>query len=198
MCRSRFRWGAIPTKETQPPPPNPDGTAETNEEAGDTTTAPAPAPKRRRKSRWEDPNPVDTPTAGPNEDRALMLMPSEIVLSNGIKVLMPSVLTGRGDPELVALHKKLVDVERKIKSGVVEIPPEGRRSPSPPPVYDSQGVRLNTREVRYREKLGKERNATIEELIKKDPSYKPPTGQFFFFFNNFFLLLIFSIIQLIV
>ena len=36
--------------------------------------------------------------------------------------------------------------------------------------------RLNTREVRYKEKLVKTRNRLIEELIQKDPSYKPPAG----------------------
>ena len=36
--------------------------------------------------------------------------------------------------------------------------------------------RLNTREVRYKEKLVKTRNRLIEQLIQKDPSYKPPSG----------------------
>ncbi len=51
------------------------------------------------------------------------------------------------------MHEALREVERKLESGVVELPPEGQRSPSPEPVYDRNGVRLNTREIRYKEKL---------------------------------------------
>lgn len=107
-----------------------------------------------------------------------MLFPGEIVLSNGIKVVMPPALTGRhptGDPEVVAFHKELADIDRKLRSGIVDIPPENERSPSPPPQYDANGVRLNTREVRYREKQSRRRNHLIEELIKRDPTYKPPS-----------------------
>lgn len=99
-------------------------------------------------------------------------------------------------------------MNRKLQSGTIELPPEGERSPSPPPVYDVMGMRcgarssagvagecaakqhaidvrlvwhwllcrLNTREVRYKEKLVKTRNQLIEQLIQKDPTYKPPSG----------------------
>ena len=36
--------------------------------------------------------------------------------------------------------------------------------------------RLNTREVRYKEKMAKQRIQLIETLIQRDPTYKPPTG----------------------
>jgi splicing factor 1 len=36
------------------------------------------------------------------------------------------------------------------------------------------GMRLNTREVRYKEKMVKQRNALIEQLIQLDPTFKPP------------------------
>lgn len=131
--------------------------------------------KRRRKSRWEPVEDEEAPASGGKE---LMLFPSEIVLSNGIKVPMPPALTGRhpsGDPVVVGMHQDLADVERKLRAGVFVDPrPEHERSPSPPPVYDSQGIRLNTRETRIKEKLSKERNKLIEELLKKDPLYKPP------------------------
>jgi hypothetical protein len=38
------------------------------------------------------------------------------------------------------------------------------------------GMRLNTREVRYKEKMVKQRNALIEQLIQLDPTFKPPPG----------------------
>lgn len=38
--------------------------------------------------------------------------------------------------------------------------------------------RLNTREVRYKEKMVKARNKLIEQLIQRDSTYKPPAGAF--------------------
>ncbi len=63
---------------------------------------------------------------------------------------MPSALTGvasSADPEIQRLHNELKEVNRKILNNELDIPPEGERSPSPEPVYDRNGVRLNTREV---------------------------------------------------
>lgn len=75
---------------------------------------------------------------------------------------------------MVALHKELVDLERLIRSGAGDLRPEGERSPSPPPTYDAAGQRLNTREVRAREKQARRRNAVIEALLGRDPGYRPP------------------------
>ena len=38
-------------------------------------------------------------------------------------------------------------MNKKILDNELDIPPEGQRSPSPEPVYDRNGIRLNTREV---------------------------------------------------
>ena len=42
--------------------------------------------------------------------------------------------------------------------------------------YDQNGVRTNTREIRYKEKLMDRRQVLIEEMIKADPTYRPPVG----------------------
>lgn len=55
------------------------------------------------------------------------------------------------------------------------VPPDGARSPSPPPMYDSHGRRTNTREVRYRKKLEDERMRLVDRQVKLDPSFRPPT-----------------------
>lgn len=68
---------------------------------------------------------------------------------------------------------RLEQVNTKLRSGDV-VPPERERSPSPPPTYDGQGRRTNTREFRYRRKLDEERTKLIERLIKIDPAYRPP------------------------
>jgi splicing factor 1 len=177
--RRRFKWGPIPEAAAPAPPA---ATAVPT----DGTDAAQP-PKRRRKSRWESAPDDGLPGGGAStapafgggsdDSKALMLFPGEIVLSTGVKVVLPPALTGRsatGDPEVVKLHQELLDVERRLRTGALELPPEHERSPSPPPVYDAHGVRLNTREVREKEKLQRRRNAVIEGLITKDPVYKPP------------------------
>jgi splicing factor 1 len=200
MCRARHRWGPIPS-DGKSVATTAAAAAAPGSSGGDGT---APTPKKRRRSRWDTAGDtttnVDTsaaagagttPTAAPGTDtsnatpannddsRALMLFPGEIVLSNGIKINLPPALTGRhpsGDPEVVKLHKELVDLDKKIRMNIIDlIPPEHERSPSPPPIYDSNGIRQNTREVRMKEKITRQRNAVIEELLKRDPTYQPPT-----------------------
>lgn len=56
----------------------------------------------------------------------------------------------------------------------MELPPEQERSPSPPPVYDRNGIRQNTREIRLREQQLNRKEDLIEDLIKRDPRYRPP------------------------
>lgn len=75
-----------------------------------------------------------------------------IVKQRAWQVVLPSALTGgssSADPEIQRLHTELKEVNRKILNNELDIPPEGERSPSPEPMYDRNGVRLNTREVSY-------------------------------------------------
>lgn len=48
------------------------------------------------------------------------------------------------------------------------------RSPSPEPIYNNEGKRLNTREYRTRKKLEDERHQLVVEAWKLNPNYKPP------------------------
>lgn len=66
---------------------------------------------------------------------------AQIVLASGGTVV-------HADPQLQRLHERLNEMNRKIMAGELDIPPEHERSPSPEPVYDANGVRLNTREIR--------------------------------------------------
>lgn len=50
--------------------------------------------------------------------------------------------------------------------------PTIRRSPSPPPKYDSQGKRTNTREQRTKEKLSLERQSLIQLATRLNPMFK--------------------------
>lgn len=48
------------------------------------------------------------------------------------------------------------------------------RSPSPEPIYNNEGKRLNTREYRTRKKLEDDRHQLIQQVMKANPDYKPP------------------------
>lgn len=113
---------------------------------------------KRRKSRWaaEEPNPLL----------------GQIQLPDFVKELTG---VADSDPELQALNMKLLDINRRLQSGqVLEDRLDGTRSPSPEPIYDNMGIRINTREYRAREKLTRERQDIISELIKRNPAFKPP------------------------
>ena len=77
--------------------------------------------------------------------------------------------------------KKLAEIEKKISTGNFideEIDNDkDLRTPSPEPIYDPRsGQRLNTRELRNKEKFLRQKNLLITELLKYDENYKPPQG----------------------
>ncbi|RLM87221.1 branchpoint-bridging protein [Panicum miliaceum] len=80
------------------------------------------------------------------------------------------------DPEVHALNARLLEISRLLQSGLpLDDRPEGARSPSPEPVYDNLGIRINTREYRARERLNRERQEIISQLIRRNPAFKPPS-----------------------
>ena len=64
------------------------------------------------------------------------------------------------------------------------------RSPSPEPIYDQQGKRQNTREVRARRKLEDHRRQLITELLVLLPDYKPPGDYKFVTLNYLYSIII--------
>lgn len=53
-----------------------------------------------------------------------------------------------------------------------EIAKDPRRSPSPPPIYDSAGNRTNTRAMRLRRSLDILRTELIDEILLLNPSLR--------------------------
>ncbi|KAJ2059559.1 hypothetical protein GGI17_004327 [Coemansia sp. S146] len=107
--------------------------------------------KRRRKNRWGDKEPTAAAAVPPALAGSMSKEQLESYVSN----------------------LRIDEITRKLKSGDV-VPPDGQRSPSPAPVYNSEGKRTNTREHRYRRKLEEERMRLVEERLKLDPDYRPP------------------------
>jgi splicing factor 1 len=68
---------------------------------------------------------------------------------------------------------RIEEISQKLRIDDV-VPADGDRSPSPPPQYDNQGRRVNTREYRYRKRLEDERHKLIEKAMKIIPNYHPP------------------------
>ncbi|KAJ7535420.1 hypothetical protein O6H91_12G032400 [Diphasiastrum complanatum] len=85
----------------------------------------------------------------------------------------PAVKRGRA----LALQTRAEQIAAQLESGNLDIDlNEDARSPSPPPIYDSNGQRINTWEVRKREELELERREAIGECLQLNPFYKAPAG----------------------
>ncbi|KAJ2933400.1 hypothetical protein H1R20_g3704, partial [Candolleomyces eurysporus] len=91
----------------------------------------------------------------------------------GLPTAISSAGVSQAQLDNYAIHLRLEEINRKLRLNDY-IPPERERSPSPPPIYDGQGRRSNTREVRYRKRLEDERVRLVEKAIKNDPSFRPP------------------------
>ncbi|KAI0510527.1 hypothetical protein KFK09_011131 [Dendrobium nobile] len=108
---------------------------------------------RKRKSRWAEDEPLPV-----------------IQLPDFMKDFTADL-----DPEVQTLNILLLEINRKLQSVLpLDDMPECARSPSPEPIYDNMGIRINTREYRAREKLMKERQEIISKLIQKNPAFRPP------------------------
>lgn len=112
--------------------------------------------KRQRKSRWAD------------DDDSKVVIP-------GMPTALPDNLTPEQE-KLYLLQLQIEELTRRLRSGDFQIPPNPEdRSPSPEPVYNMEGKRLNTREYRARKKLEEERHNLIQKMLNDNPNYKPPT-----------------------
>jgi len=75
---------------------------------------------------------------------------------------------------IIGRHR-IDDLQRRIAMQDWESADADIRSPSPEPVYDPKtGLRMNTKEQRYKDKYVRERNSLIAEVLVMDPSYMAP------------------------
>ncbi|KAG5881360.1 hypothetical protein JTB14_037102 [Gonioctena quinquepunctata] len=111
--------------------------------------------KRKKKSRW-----------GGSEHEKIFIP--------GMPTILPPNL-GREQEQAYLLQLQIEEVSRKLRSGDLGIPanPE-ERSPSPEPIYSSDGKRLNTREFRTRKRLEEDRHALVLKMQTINPEFKPP------------------------
>ncbi|KAH7699964.1 CBN-SFA-1 protein [Aphelenchoides avenae] len=92
----------------------------------------------------------------------------------GMPTILPSDLD-EDQRQAYLLNLEIEEATRKLRIGDFSAPADpNERSPSPEPVYDSNGKRLNTREVRKRQELEQLRHEKIQALLRINPNYKPP------------------------
>ncbi|GMF12545.1 unnamed protein product [Phytophthora lilii] len=128
-------------------------------------------PKKRRKSRWGDP--VEPAADGDGEKRRKK---SRWAPAPSATSAMAGLLSQK-QQQTVMLRAQLENINQKLKTVAMDaalIEKDPNRSPSPPPQYDSNGKRTNTREVRMKEALEKRRRETIDQLVKVNPLFRPP------------------------
>ncbi|KAF7824875.1 splicing factor-like protein 1 [Senna tora] len=149
------------------------GTTDRDQSGGEEETT----SRRRRRSRW-DPQPESNDQSGGESGSGTTRKRKSRWADDEPKPVaqLPDFLCGiEFDPEIQVLNSRLLEISRMLQSGLpLDDRPEGARSPSPEPIYDNNGVRINTREYRARERLQKERQEIISQIIKKNPAFKPP------------------------
>ncbi|KAI1214222.1 eukaryotic type KH-domain (KH-domain type I) [Annulohypoxylon truncatum] len=72
------------------------------------------------------------------------------------------------------LHFRIKEITQTLNVDDVALANYRRRSPSPEPLYDSSGKRINTHYRLYRESLKKERHTLIQTVMRTIPNYHPP------------------------
>ncbi|CAH1795116.1 unnamed protein product [Owenia fusiformis] len=112
--------------------------------------------KKKRRSRW-----------GTQTETEKIFIP-------GMPTTLPPNLS-KEQEEQYLLHLQIEEISRRLRTGDLGIPanPEDR-SPSPEPIYNNEGKRLNTREYRTRKKLEETRHSFIQKAASLNTEYKPP------------------------
>ena len=78
--------------------------------------------------------------------------------------------------QIYLLQMTIHESTRNLARPDLGIPANPRdRSPSPEPVYNSSGIRINTRILRTQTKWVNQRNNAITKLKELDPHYQPPS-----------------------
>ncbi|KZS92512.1 hypothetical protein SISNIDRAFT_455728 [Sistotremastrum niveocremeum HHB9708] len=159
---SRRRFGPAPVEDNTPvqlaqPSPSAFPRAKPVDDAPKKAKEETPTPTeessgpRKRRSRWGD-----TKTEIPGLPTAIS--------ADGVS---------QAQLDNYAIQVRLEEINKKLRLNDY-VPPERERSPSPPPTYDAQGRRTNTREVRYKKKLEEERIRLVDKALKTDPNFRPP------------------------
>jgi splicing factor 1 len=152
--KRRNRWGAAPAVVTDSATTATDVTSITAATSSVEVEVDSDAKKSRR-SRWSTADVTIVPTLP-----LIMPLSQEVVQQTMVLKV-----------QLEQIGQRLVTVAQDA----ARISLDPSRSPSPPPRYDGSGKRSNTRDVRMKEELMEQRGKIIEELMKINPQFQPPS-----------------------
>lgn len=149
--------------------------------AEDGAAAPAPAEAPKRKSRWggkaEGVAAADVAALAQAADvprkrsrwgtkKEEPADPLLMAVQMGIPLATLQHMSAKQQEELPKLKGRINEIDLLLRlpdCGISEIPPE-RRSPSPDPIFDRTGTRVNSREARRRAALERERQSVLDSL----------------------------------
>jgi len=114
----------------------------------------------KRKSRW------DEGSSSKQQKHSVPSMPTIININQADNKAQ----------DIYVVQLQIREVTHKLGLPNLGIPPNPKdRSPSPEPIYNNRGVRMNTRYERTKCKLINSRNTAITKLKALDPTYQPPS-----------------------
>ena len=112
------------------------------------------------------------PPPGGIKDNPQALIDARFAMSASIDVSKSS----ETQQQIYLLQMQINESTRNLAKPDLGIPANPRdRSPSPEPVYNSSGKRMNTRLERTKNKWINQRNNAITKLKDLDPNYQPPS-----------------------
>uniref|UniRef100_A0A182MQC5 Branchpoint-bridging protein n=1 Tax=Anopheles culicifacies TaxID=139723 RepID=A0A182MQC5_9DIPT len=112
---------------------------------------------KKRKSRWDDEKQA--------KERFQCMSPA-----------LPNTMSSI-QQESYILQQQINELSKQLLLGDLSLPSNLQdRSPSPPPIYDHNGKRLNTRANRARQKLEEQRHQLITRMQTINPNFVPPLG----------------------
>lgn len=97
----------------------------------------------------------------------------------GLSIAVASGVISLDQVQEIQLRVRIKKLSDRIDQAEMEaelISQDPNRSPSPPPVYDSTGNRTNTRAMRLRQKLDKERSELVDEILSLNPTLRVAMG----------------------
>jgi len=108
--------------------------------------------------------------------RNLKWGPAELVPTTGLLAIPKFIPQGFTTEQIEALvvRTRIDEISKKLNLNELDIDYTAERSPSPEPVYDVNGKRVNTRDQRAKDKLIADRHAMIEVAMMMNPQFKPP------------------------
>ena len=114
----------------------------------------------------------NVPNGRMTDDISSQVSVLDSALGLGLSVAVASGVIGIEQVQEIQLRVRIRDLTSRldrVEAEAIMISADPNRSPSPPPVYDSTGNRINTRAMRMRRVIEKERNELVEEILTLNP-----------------------------